>query len=90
MEWRGGEGGEETDRYCLGNKVEKVIYLTLIRCHSSRAWPASLLLTFKPEYTHKQWGSQLTGVNYGLKEVIVPLSLPGVHVVTGLKKCKHQ
>lgn len=78
------------DRYCSGNKVEKVIYLTLIRCRSSRGRPASLLLTFKPEYTHKRWGSQLTGVNYGLKDVVVTLSLPGAHVVTGLKKFKHQ
>ncbi len=47
-------GGGETDQYCLGNKVEKVIYLTLIRCLGSRAGPASLLLTFKPECTHKR------------------------------------
>ena len=46
-------GKGETDRYQSGNKLEKVIYLTLIRCSSSRARPVSLLLTFKPEYTHK-------------------------------------
>lgn len=38
----------ETDQYKSGNKVEKVIYLTLICCSSSRACPVSLLLTFKP------------------------------------------
>lgn len=47
-------GGGKTDQYCSGNKVEKVIYLTLIRCLGSRAGPASLLLTFKPECTHKR------------------------------------
>lgn len=83
-------GGEETDQYGSGNKVEKVIYLTLIRCHGGGAAPASLLLTFKPECTHKRWGSQLTGVNYGSKEVAVPLSLPTGAVVTALKKFKHQ
>lgn len=46
-------GKRETDQYESGNKVEKVIYLTLIGCSSSGAWPVSLLLTFKPEYTHK-------------------------------------
>lgn len=78
----GGQRGE-TDQYYSGYKVEKVIYLTLICCSSSRAWPVSLLLTFKPEYTHKRRGSQLTGVNYGSKEV-VPLSLPGASVVTAM------
>lgn len=43
----------ETDLYMSGNKVEKVINLTLICCSGSRACPVSLLLTFKPEYTHK-------------------------------------
>lgn len=52
MERKNGEG--KTDQYCSGNKVEKVIYLTLIRCLGSRAGPASLLLTFKPECTHKR------------------------------------
>ena len=46
-------GRAETDLYMSGNKVEKVIYLTLICCSGSRACPVSLLLTFKPEYTHK-------------------------------------
>lgn len=46
-------GKGETDQYKSGNKVEKVIYLTLICCSGTRAWPVSLLLTFKPEYTHK-------------------------------------
>lgn len=46
-------GKGETDQYESGNKVEKVIYLTLICCSGSRACPVSLLLTFKSEYTHK-------------------------------------
>ncbi len=46
-------GKGETDLYMSGNKGEKVIYLTLICCSGSRACPVSLLLTFKPEYTHK-------------------------------------
>lgn len=83
-------GGRKTDQYRSGNKVEKVIYLTLIRCLGSRAGPASLLLTFKPECTHKRYGSPLTGVNYGSKEVAIPLSLPGACVLTALKKFKHQ
>lgn len=43
----------ETDQYKSGNKVEKVICLTLICCSGSRVYPVSLLLTFKHEYTHK-------------------------------------
>lgn len=78
------------DQYESGNKEEKVIYLTLIGCSGSRACPVSLLLTFKPEYTHKWRGSQLTGVNSGSKEVTVPLPLTAVCIVTATKKCKHQ
>lgn len=53
IEFRSQTRKGETDQYKSGNKVEKVIYLTLICCSSSRACPVSLLLTFKPEYTHK-------------------------------------
>lgn len=50
---QGRRGKGETDLYMSGNKVEKVIYLTLICCSGSGACPVSLLLTFKPECTHK-------------------------------------
>lgn len=84
------DGKGEADQYSSGNKVEKVIYLTLICCSSSRARPVSLLLTFKPEYTHKRRGSPLTGVNYGSKKVAVPLSLSGAYMVKVIKKCEHE